>query len=128
MNLPITINTTRLKPELFNQTCKPLIGFSSFGVRLFVPCVIPTRMNIEHFTEPTNRPIVRVFFNKGIPQSDCFAKYAADFFNRSRSAVVRFSSFCNLLISACASLNSLCCLKSGPYFFDSSIKAMRCNI
>ena len=59
-----------------------------------------TGMNIQHPTEQTNRPATAVVTDKGVPQSDSFAKYAAAFFNMSRSSVTRFSSFWSWLISA----------------------------
>jgi hypothetical protein len=46
-------------------------------MRLLKPGVKPTRMNIQHPTEQTNRPATGIFTDKGVPQSDSFAKYAA---------------------------------------------------
>ncbi|OKP23827.1 hypothetical protein BSQ40_23955 [Serratia fonticola] len=66
---------------------------------LLKPGVKPARMNIQHPTEQTNRPATGVITDKGVPQSDSFAKYAAAFFNMSRSSVTRFSSFWSRRIS-----------------------------
>ena len=38
-----------------------------------------TGMNIQHLTEKPNRPATGVVTDKGVPQSDSFAKYAASF-------------------------------------------------
>ncbi|APM61834.1 hypothetical protein AM432_12865 [Enterobacter cloacae complex sp.] len=62
-------------------------------MRLLKPGVKTTGMFIQHPTEQANRPAIGVVTNKGVPQSDSFAKYAAAFFNMSRSSVTRFSSF-----------------------------------
>jgi len=48
-------------------------------------------MMIQHPTEQANRPATGVVTDKGVPQSDSFAKYAAAFFNISRSSVTRLS-------------------------------------
>ncbi|OEH16308.1 hypothetical protein AN696_0227325 [Enterobacter asburiae] len=41
-------------------------------------------MNIQHPTEQANRPATGVVTDKGVPQSDSFAKYAAAFLRNSR--------------------------------------------
>ena len=46
-------------------------------MRLLKPGVKTTGMNIQHPTEQTNRPATAVVTDKGVPQSDSFAKYAA---------------------------------------------------
>ncbi|KJO38062.1 hypothetical protein BFX86_12580 [Enterobacter hormaechei] len=60
---------------------------------LLKPEIKSTRMDIQNPTEQTNRPATAVVADKGVPQSDSFAKYAAAFFNMSRSSVTRFNSF-----------------------------------
>ncbi|KLR17197.1 hypothetical protein ABR27_07625 [Enterobacter hormaechei subsp. hormaechei] len=60
---------------------------------LLKPEIKSTRMDIQNPTEQTNRPATAVVADKGVPQSDSFAKYAAAFFNMSRSSITRFSSF-----------------------------------
>ncbi|ARB25336.1 hypothetical protein AM394_02025 [Klebsiella oxytoca] len=67
---------------------------------LLKPGVKPTRMHIQHLAEQTDRPATIVVTDKGVPQSDSFAKYAAAFFNISRSSVTRFNSFWSRRISA----------------------------
>ncbi|BDH45809.1 hypothetical protein TUM12370_18530 [Salmonella enterica subsp. enterica serovar Choleraesuis] len=62
-------------------------------MRLLKPGVKATRMKIQHLTEQANMPATGVVTDKGVPQSDSFAKYAAAFFNISLSSVTRFSSF-----------------------------------
>jgi len=69
-------------------------------MRLLKPIVKTTWMNIQHPTEQTKRPATGVVTDKGVPQSDSFAKYAAAFFNMSRSSVTRFSFFWRRRISA----------------------------
>jgi DNA-directed RNA polymerase subunit L len=59
-------------------------------MRLLKPGVKATGMNIQHPTE--QEQATAVVTDKGVPQSDSFAKYAAAFFNMSRSSVTRFSS------------------------------------
>ncbi|KIQ52969.1 hypothetical protein TA05_01795 [Citrobacter rodentium] len=93
MDLAIAINATGLQPELFDLSCQP-------EMRLLKPGVKPTRMNIQQPTEQTNRPTIGVVTDKGVLQSDSFAKYAAAFFNMSRSSVTRFSAFWSRRISA----------------------------
>ncbi|KUQ30861.1 hypothetical protein AWI12_23090, partial [Enterobacter asburiae] len=46
-------------------------------MRLLKPGVKTTGMFIQHPTEQANRPATGVVTNKGVPQSDSFAKYAA---------------------------------------------------
>jgi transposase len=46
-------------------------------MRLLKPGVKTTGMNIQHPTEQANRPATGVVTDKGVPQSDSFAKYAA---------------------------------------------------
>ncbi|KKA56011.1 hypothetical protein UP01_13280 [Enterobacter roggenkampii] len=60
---------------------------------LLKPEIKSTRMDIQNPTEQTNRPATAVVADKGVPQPDSFAKYAAAFFNMSRSSVTRFNSF-----------------------------------
>jgi hypothetical protein len=50
-------------------------------------------MHIQHLAEQADRPAAIVVTDKGVPQSDSFAKYAAALFNMSHSSVTRFSSF-----------------------------------
>ena len=42
-----------------------------------VPGIVTTRMHFQHPTQPSDRPTVAVVPDKGVPQSDSFAKYAA---------------------------------------------------
>ncbi len=100
MDLAITINATGLQPELFNLSRQSQIYLVALRMRLLKPGVKATGMNIQHPTEQTNRPATAVVTDKGVPQSDSFAKYAAAFFNMSRSSVTRFSSFWSRRISA----------------------------
>jgi len=46
-------------------------------MRLLKPGVKATGMNIQNLTEQTNRPAKGVVTDKGVPQSDSFAKFAA---------------------------------------------------
>ena len=48
--LPISIDTTALKPELLNQPSEPLIGNSPFRARFVQPCVITAGVNIKQVT------------------------------------------------------------------------------
>ena len=100
MDLAITINATGLQPELFDLSRQSQIYLVALRIRLLKPGVKATGMNIQHPAEQTNRPATGVVTNKGVPQSDSFAKYAAAFFNMSRSSVTRFSSFWRRRISA----------------------------
>ncbi|POL85040.1 transposase [Escherichia coli] len=70
-------------------------------MRLLKPGVKTTGMNIQHPTEQANRPATGVVTDKGVPQSDSFAKYAA-FFNISFSISMRCSFFLSLRISICS--------------------------
>ncbi|EOQ27199.1 hypothetical protein WEU_03713 [Citrobacter sp. KTE32] len=93
MDLAIAINTTGFQPELFDLSRQSQICLVALRMRLLKPGVKTTGMNIQHPTEQTNKPATVVVTDKGVPQSDSFAKYAAAFFNMSRSSVTRFSSF-----------------------------------
>ena len=77
MDLAITINATGLQPELFDLSRQSLIYLVALGMRLLKPGVKATGMNIQHPAEQTNRPATGVVTDKGVPQSDSFAKYAA---------------------------------------------------
>ena len=77
MDLAITINATGLQPELFDLSCQSQVCLMALGMRLLKPGVKTTGMNIQHPTEQTNRPATAVVTDKGVPQSDSFAKYAA---------------------------------------------------
>ncbi|KTS26441.1 hypothetical protein NS381_18245 [Pantoea stewartii] len=59
-------------------------------MRLLKSGVKATGIHIQNPTEQTNRPATDVITDKGVLQSDSFAKYAAAFFNMSRSSVTRF--------------------------------------
>ena len=93
MDLAITIDAARLKPELFDLPGQHLICLVTLRMWLLKPEIKSTRMDIQNPTEQTNRPATAVVADKGVPQSDSFAKYAAAFFNISRSSVTRFNSF-----------------------------------
>lgn len=99
MDLAIIINATGLQPELFDLSRQSQIYLVVLRIRLLKPGVKATGMNIRHPAEQTNRPATGVVTNKGVPQSDSFAKYAA-VFNISLSSVTRFSSFWSRRISA----------------------------
>ncbi|GCV54567.1 hypothetical protein HmCmsJML046_01391 [Escherichia coli] len=103
MDLEIAVNASRFQPELFNLSCQPQINLMELRMRLLKPGVKTTWMNIQHPTEQANWPKMGVVTDKGVPQSDSIAKYAAAFFNMSRSSVTRFSSFWRRRISAWAS-------------------------
>lgn len=92
--------STGLQPELVDLSRQSQIYLVALRMRLLKPGVKATGMNIQHPTEQTNRPATAVVTDKGVPQSDSFAKYAAAFFNMSRSSVTRFSSFWSRRISA----------------------------
>ena len=100
MDLAITINATGLQPELFDLSRQSQIYLVALRIRLLKPGVKTTGMNIQHPTEQANRPATGVVTDKGVPQSDSFAKYAGAFFYMSRSSVTRFSSFWRRRISA----------------------------
>jgi len=100
MDLAITINTTGFQPELFDLSRQSQIYLVALRIRLLKTGVKATGMNIQHPAEQTNRPAAGVVTNKGVPQSDSFEKYAAAFFNMSRSSVTRFNSFWSRRIPA----------------------------
>lgn len=100
MDLAITINATGLQPELFDLSRQSQIYLVALRIRLLKLGVKAAGMNIQHPAEQTNRPATGVVTNKGVSQSDSFAKYAAAFFNMSRSSVTRFNSFWSRRISA----------------------------
>jgi hypothetical protein len=100
MNLVIAINTTGPQPELFDLFRQSQICLMALRMRLLKQGVKASGMNIQYPTEQTNRPATDVVTDKGVPQSDSFAKYATAFFNMSRSSVTRFSSFWRRRISA----------------------------
>lgn len=107
MDLAITINATGLQPELFDLARQSQIGLVTLRMRLLKPGVKATGMNIQHPAEQANRPATGVVTDKGVLQSDSFAKYAAAFFNMSRSSVTLFSSFWSRRVSAWTSDCSL---------------------
>lgn len=80
MDFAITIDASRLQPELFNLSCQSQVCLMALWMRLLKPGVKTTGMNIQHPTEQANRPATGVVTDKGVPQSDSFAKYAAAFF------------------------------------------------
>jgi hypothetical protein len=77
MDLAITIDAARLKPELFDLPGQHLICLVTLRMWLLKPEIKSTRMDIQNPTEQTNRPATAVVADKGVPQSDSFAKYAA---------------------------------------------------
>ena len=79
MDLAIAINTAGLQPELFNLSRQSQISLVELRIRLLKPGVKATGMNIQHPAEQTNRPATGAVTDKGVPQSDSFAKYAAAF-------------------------------------------------
>jgi hypothetical protein len=92
MDLAITVETLILKPELFLPG-QHLVCLVTLLMWLLKPEIKSTRMNIQNPTEQTNRPAMAVVTDKGVPQSDSFAKYAAAFFSMSLSSLTHFSSF-----------------------------------
>jgi transposase len=75
-------------------------------MRLLKPGVKTTGMFIQHPTEQANRPATGVVTNKGVPQSDSFAKYAAvdSICQRNTLSIIslgvlNFSVFLGLLFS-----------------------------
>jgi transposase len=75
-------------------------------MRLLKPGVKTTGMNIQHPTEQANRPATGVVTDKGVPQSDSFAKYAAvdsicqcNTLSIISFGVLNFSVFLGLLFS-----------------------------
>ena len=100
MNFPVAINATGFKPGLFNHPAQLLIGLMLSTDRLPNPGVVTAGLDFQHATLPADRPLFLMFPDKGVPQSDSFAKYAAAFFKISRSSVARLSSFCRRRISA----------------------------
>jgi len=79
MDLAITIDASRFQPELFNLSRQSQVCLMALWMRLLKPGVKATGMNIRHPTEQANRPATGVVTDKGVPQSDSFAKYAAAF-------------------------------------------------
>lgn len=100
MDLATAINATGLQSELFDLSRQSQIYLVALRIRLLKLGVKATGMNIQHPAEHTNRQATGVVTNKGVPQSDSFTKYAAAFFNMSRSSVTRFSSFWSRRIPA----------------------------
>ena len=108
MDFPVTVDATGFKPRLFNHPAQLFIGLMLSTDRLPEPSVVTAGLDFQHATLPAHRPLSLMFPDEGVPQSDSFAKYAAAFFNISRSSVARLSSFCRRRILACASLSSAC--------------------
>ncbi|PRW40727.1 hypothetical protein CSC04_1389 [Enterobacter roggenkampii] len=77
MDFAITIDASRFQPELFNLSCQSQVCLMALRMRLLKPGVKTTGMNIQHPTEQANRPATGVVTDKGVPQLDSFAKYAA---------------------------------------------------
>lgn len=101
MEFAVSIDATRLKPKLFELAYKSFIVTLSLRLCAAPPRVIPARMNIKQLTQMSHRVAVMMLLDKGVSYSGWLvAKYAAAFFNRSRSSVTRLSSFCNRRISA----------------------------
>ena len=77
MDFAITIDASRFQPELFNLSCQSQ-GLPDGVVNAAAEAGRKTTgMNIQHPTEQANRPATGVVTDKGVPQSDSFAKYAA---------------------------------------------------
>jgi hypothetical protein len=98
MDLAITINRPALKPALLDLAGNGLVLFASGRQRIGAPRVKPAGVDIQNLTHQSNRVLLRMIFNEGVPHPDCFAKYAAAFFNMSRSSVPRRSSASSFLI------------------------------
>lgn len=80
MVLTVAINATGLQPEFFDVFCQSEIRLVPWQIWLLNRSVSLTRMNIQLLTEQTNKPTLGVVTDKGVPQPDSFAKYAAAFF------------------------------------------------
>jgi len=74
MDLAITINATGLQPELFDLSRQSQSYLVALRIRLLKPGVKATGMNIPHPAEQANSPATGVVTDKGVPQSDSFAK------------------------------------------------------
>lgn len=56
MDLPVTVDTAGLQPELLDQPCEPIICLLTSGLGLLPPGVIATRMDVQQVTQPADRP------------------------------------------------------------------------
>ena len=79
MDLAIPVNTTGLQPELFDLSRQSQICLVALRMRLLKPGVKAAGVNIKPLKEQANRPATGMVTDKGVPQSDSFAKYAAAF-------------------------------------------------
>ena len=69
MDLPVAIYTTRLQPELLDQSCQTIIGSLASGLGLLSPSVITAGMDFQQITEPADRPQAAVISDEGVPHS-----------------------------------------------------------
>ena len=85
MDLAIIIDAARLKPELFDLPGQHLVCLVTLWMWLLKPDIKSSLMSIQNPAEQANRrtgeqanrPVMAVVTDKGVPQSDSFAKYAA---------------------------------------------------
>ncbi len=77
MDLAVAINAARLQPELFYLPRQFQVLMMPPRIWSLKPGVKAAGMHIQHPTKQTNRPAPGVITDKGVPQPDSFAKYAA---------------------------------------------------
>lgn len=68
-----------IPPELLDMPRQLQVSMIPSLIWLLKPGVKLTRMHIQHLAEQAYRPATTVVTDKGVPQSDSFAKYAAAF-------------------------------------------------
>ena len=109
MHFAVAIDRAALKPGLLDLAGQLLVLFGSGRLRTMAPGVVTAGMNIQRQTHPLHRILFLMVLDKRVPHPDCFAKYAAAFFNMSRSSVTRLSSDSSRRILAAWSSCSLRC-------------------
>ncbi|KIU54607.1 hypothetical protein QV12_00130 [Pseudomonas putida] len=101
VDFAIAINAAALQPGMLDQTQQSLVVFGAYRLRLRQPGVIAAGMDFQRQAKPSNRIVARALLDKGVLQPHSLAKYAAAFFNMSRSSVTRLSSARRRRSSAC---------------------------
>src|SRR5690606_42046960 len=92
MHLTVPIHPSALQPRRLHQGQQPLVFMMALTMGIAPPGVVTANVNVENLAEPAHRILSRILLDKRVLQPDSLAKYAAAFFNMSRSSVSRLTS------------------------------------
>ena len=83
MDLAVGVDATALQPRFLDQAQQPSIFPLSGGIRLTIPGVVATRMNIRQAAKAAHRVGAFMVLDERVPHPDCLAKYTAVFLDVS---------------------------------------------